>query len=65
MKKSFTSLDQLPVTLNAAEVAQVLGLSRAGTYNLLNSKGFPTIHIGNRMIVPKDKFVAWLDNKLR
>jgi predicted DNA-binding transcriptional regulator AlpA len=58
MKRIYTSNEQLPVSLSAPDVAQVLGISRAGAYNLLRSKGFPTIHIGKRMIVPKDKLLA-------
>lgn len=61
MKKTFYSIEEMPLTLNAVEVAQVLGLSRAGAYNLLNSKGFPTLHIGSRKIVPKDKLIEWIN----
>jgi excisionase family DNA binding protein len=59
----YTSLEQLPITLSANQVAQVLGISRANAYVLLHSKDFPTIRIGKRMIVPKDKFLKWLDNQ--
>ena len=64
MKQQYTSFDQLPVSLSAPDVAQVLGISRAGAYNLLRSKGFPTIHIGKRMLVPKDKLILWLDKQV-
>jgi len=64
MKKTLYSIEEMPLTLNAVEVAQVLGLSRAGAYNLLNSKGFPTLHIGSRKIVPKDKFIDWINRKV-
>lgn len=30
MITNFTSIDQLPITLSAEQVAQVLGISRAG-----------------------------------
>lgn len=63
MKTTYTSLDQLPITLSALEVARFLGISRAGAYNLLRSKGFPTLRIGNRMIVPKDKLLTWMDEQ--
>jgi hypothetical protein len=29
----------------------------------MHSKGFPTLRIGKRMLVPKDKFLEWLDSK--
>ena len=57
----YTSLEQLPVTLCANQIAQVLGISRANAYVLMHSKGFPTIRIGKRMIVPKDKFLEWME----
>lgn len=58
---TYTSLEQLPVTLNADELAKALGISRANAYNLMRSKGFPTLKIGKRMVVPKDKLIAWID----
>lgn len=63
MKQKLTSFDQLPLTLCAEEVAAVLGISRANTYILMRSESFPTIRIGKRMIVPKDKLIAWIDNQ--
>ena len=61
---TYTSLDQLPITLRANELAAVLGISRAGAYTLMRSKGFPTIYVGKRrMIVMRDKFIAWLDEQ--
>ena len=61
---TYTSLDQLPITLRADELAAVLGISRASAYTLMRSKGFPTIYVGKRrMIVMRDKFIAWLDEQ--
>ena len=60
-KKEVTSYDQLPIALRADQVAAVLGISRAGAYNLMRSEGFPTLFIGKRMIVPKDKLIDWMD----
>jgi len=60
-KNEVTSYDQLPVALKADQVAAVLGISRAGAYNLMRSEGFPTLFIGKRMIVPKDKLIDWMD----
>lgn len=60
-KMEVTSYDQLPVALKADQVAAVLGISRAGAYNLMRYEGFPTLFIGKRMIVPKDKLIDWMD----
>lgn len=57
----YTKFDELPITLSAEDVAQVLGISRSHTYALMRSKGFPTLTIGKRMTVPKDKLKEWMD----
>ena len=49
--------------LTVPDVSQVLGISLAGTYELARSDGFPAFRIGSRIIIPKDKFIAWLDRK--
>lgn len=61
---TYTSLNQLPITLKADELAAVLGISRASAYTLMRSKGFPTIFIGKRMVVYRDKFIKWMDEQV-
>ena len=61
MATTYTSYNQLPLSLNANDIAAVLGISRANAYTLMRAKGFPTIFIGKRMIVPRDKFIEWVD----
>ncbi len=63
-KPMINDYNQLPVALNAELVAAMLGISRAGAYNLMRSEGFPTLYIGKRMIVPKDKLLTWMDKRL-
>ena len=61
----YKSFDQLPVTIQAEDIAAVLGISRAGAYTLMRSKGFPTIYVGKRrMVVLRDKFIQWLDDQM-
>ena len=47
--------------LNVVQVAAVLGISRAGAYELVHSEGFPALKIGSRIVVPKDKLQEWID----
>lgn len=61
---TYTSLDQLPVAVQAEDIAAVLGISRAGAYTLMRSKGFPTIFIGKRMVVYRDKFIQWMNEQV-
>lgn len=60
---NYTSMEQLPITLSANQVSQVLGISRANAYTLMHSKGFPTIQIGKRMVVPKNKLIEWMERQ--
>ena len=63
MKEStFKSYDELPLFLNAKTVAQVLGISQAGAYELLHQEGFPVLKIGSRLVVPKAKFLSWIES---
>ena len=55
------NFDSYPPILNASQLSEMLGISRAGAYQLLHQENFPTLRIGKRMLVPKDKLVVWID----
>ena len=57
----YKSYDDLPLMLSVPEMAAVLGISRAGAYELAHAEGFPSLTIGSRILVPKDKLIAWID----
>ena len=98
MKESlYKSYDELPLFLNAATVARVLGISPSSGYELMhvvvtNSVSlappqvaglahfvapplptqtlcvcvgapfiFPVLKVGSRMVVPKEKFIHWVE----
>ena len=61
MNNEIISLNNLPPVLNATQLASVLGISRAGAYNLLNSRNFPTLHVGSRKMVASSKLLEWID----
>ena len=61
MKESiYKSYEELPLFLNAETVAKVLGVSPSTAYELMHEADFPTLKIGNRMVVPKEQFIAWV-----
>ena len=62
-ESKFKEYADLPLTLTAPEVGEVLGISRAAAYALVRSEEFPHLRIGNRILVPKDKFIAWIDRQ--
>lgn len=53
--------DDLPLFLNAHLVAQVLGVSISTAYEVMHDPAFPTLRVGSRMVVPKEKFMEWAD----
>lgn len=61
LKTECRHFDELPAMLTATELAGALGISKAGAYTLIHSKGFPTLRIGKRLMVPMDKLTAWID----
>lgn len=62
MKDSvYKSYDELPLFLNAKTVVRVLGISPSSGYELMHRQDFPTLKIGNRIVVPKEKFVQWVE----
>lgn len=64
MKRSqYQSYDELPLFLNAKMVADALGVSPSSGYELMREEGFPALKIGSRVVVPKEKFIAWVERK--
>ena len=62
MKASvYKSYDELPLFLNAETVAKALGVSPSSGYELMHEKGFPALRIGSRIVVPKEKLIAWVE----
>ena len=64
MKESiYKSYEELPLFLNAETVAKVLGVSPSSGYELMHEKNFPALRIGNRIVVPKEKFIQWVNQE--
>ena len=62
MKESnYKNYDELPLFLNAVTVAKVLGIAPSSSYELMHEKDFPALRIGNRIVVPKEAFIRWVE----
>ena len=62
MKQSvYKSYDELPLFLNSELVAKVLGVSPSSGYELMHEPDFPELRVGSRMVVPKEKFIQWVE----
>ena len=60
-KSTYKSYDELSLFLNAEMVANVLGVSSAVCYEMMHSGKLPVLRIGSRLIVPKEKFLQWIE----
>ena len=64
MKESeYRSYGDLPLFLNSATVAKMLGVSPSSGYELMHEPGFPVLRVGSRMVVPKEKFIQWAEEQ--
>ncbi len=58
----FKNNDELPLTMNARDVAGYLNISLSCAYQVMNSRNFPVLKIGKRRIVTKEHFLEWIQN---
>ncbi len=61
MNKIYKSYEELPLMLSVSQLAAILGISRAGAYALVKQDGFPSLSIGSRIVIPKDKLILWVE----
>ncbi len=59
VKSLFTSFPTGNSKREAVRLTESNGLS-AASYELLNESGFPSLKIGNRIVVPKEQFIQWV-----
>lgn len=48
-------------TLTVKEIQQILKIGTNSAYNLIHSKAFPVIKIGQSYRVPREAFYAWME----
>ena len=57
----YKSYDDLPLFLNAVMVAKVLGIAPSSSYELMHEADFPVLKVASRIVVPKEKFIQWVE----
>ena len=60
-KTKYKNYDEMPLMLSVHDVAEVLGISKSSAYVLVKEKGFPKLKIGARVVVPREKFIEWIN----
>jgi excisionase family DNA binding protein len=61
---AYKTFDELPMFLSVSAVSKILGISQSSGYELMHEKDFPSIKIGSRILVPRDKLKIWLEERM-
>lgn len=64
IESKIKNIEDLPVFLNANAVSSLLGISKASCYELMHEKDFPTLRLGSRIVVPRDKLIEWINVRI-
>ena len=59
----YKNYDELPLFLNAELIAKTLGIAPSSAYELMREKDFPALHVGKRIVVPKEQFKLWVEKQ--
>ena len=59
----YKNYDELPLFLNAELIAKPLGIAPSSAYELMREKDFPALHVGKRIVVPKEQFRLWVEKQ--
>ena len=50
------SRDEYPHRLNVQDITEILRVGRKAAYQIVNRADFPKVKIGNRFLIPRDRF---------
>ena len=66
MKPSiYKSYDELPLMLNMKQLSDLLGISDASAYELVQEADFPSLRIGKRIVVSKEELRRWISARTK
>jgi hypothetical protein len=57
------SENKSPSFYSVDDIQRLLGIGRNSAYKLVNSKDFPALYVGNRIIIPTDLFQNWVNQQ--
>ena len=60
---NYKNYDELPLFLNAELIAKTLGIAPSSAYELMRERDFPALHVGKRIVVPKEQFRLWVEKQ--
>lgn len=61
--ESLVAKVELPLMLSAVDIQRQLQISRSEAYGLIASGSIPSMRIGRLVRVPRNAFVAWIEQR--
>ena len=55
--------NSFPAFYSVEDIRRILGIGRNTAYKLVGESDFPSIYIGNRVVIPADLFQAWVSKQ--
>lgn len=52
------------MTISVEEFGKLFGVSRVTAYQLANSKGFPSVRVGRKILVLRKQLETWLEEHM-
>lgn len=59
-----TDWGSYPMVLTAADISEILKISKPSAYELMKREDFPLIKLGRCKRVLKDQFIIWLNTNI-
>lgn len=51
------------LTMTVRDMAKLMNISLPTAYELVKTKGFPVIYVGNKILIPIESFKVWLQKE--
>ena len=61
---TYKTYDELPMFINVPALSKLFGISQSSCYELMHEKDFPSLRIGSRLVVPRDKLIEWIEARV-
>lgn len=59
---NYTTYEQLPLVLSIEQLMKVLGIGRNSAYDLVRCGQIHSIRVGNKIRIPKEAVVSFIQN---
>ena len=56
----YKSIEEMPMVLTVADIADTLAIGRCKAYSLVNTGIIKSVRIGNSYRIPREEFIAYL-----